>query len=116
MITKQLVRDESISAYLADIIKIIPKQDYEIKALAYYLISEAIAADPGSEIAILCISTILKDFMAIKNFIRMEALKSVTSIYQKGIDEYVDDMLGKAVKDKSLIVRRVSTVGIYKVD
>lgn len=103
-----------IQEYTADIIRALAKADYEIKTLGYYLFTEAIVQDPDNPITILAVSTILKDFMTIKNYIRMNSLKAISTIYSQELAEYIDDMLIKAVKDKNVVIRRAATVGISK--
>jgi vesicle coat complex subunit len=110
-----LLREGDLNPFAPQIIMNISRQDYEIKALGYYIFTEYVSRNRDSEIVILCISTFLKDFMSIKNFIRTLSLKAICTVYKKGIDEFVDDMIIKGSKDKSIVVRRTSTVGIYKI-
>lgn len=97
------------------------RNDYEIKALGCYLFSETVSTHDTHDMIILCISTFVrvgsihKDQMNMKNFIRLNSLKAITTGYRKEIADYIDDMLLKGARDKSVMVRRVATIGFYKV-
>lgn len=93
----------------------IGKPDFEVKALAYHLFSEIGMKKPGSEVLILSLCSILKDFMSIKNFVRLTAFKAATSVYSKSIAEFVDDMISKAAKDKSALLRKAASTSVLKV-
>jgi hypothetical protein len=71
---------------------------------------------PGNEVLILSLCSILKDFMSIKNFVRLTSFKAITSAYCQSIAEFVDDMIVKATKDKSVILRKAASLSMHKVD
>lgn len=53
--------------------------------------------------------------MSIKNFVRLTSFKAITSVYCKSIAEFVDDMVTKAAKDKSVVLRKAASIAIHKV-
>lgn len=70
---------------------------------------------PGNDVLILSLCSILKDFMSMKNFVRLTAFKAATSAYCANISEFVDDMVLKASKDKSVLLRKAASTSMLKV-
>lgn len=99
---------------MASTIRSVTRNDYEVKSLAYLVFSEAMTRGEDQAIIILCVSTFLKDFMTIKNFVKVTSLKTIAGVYCNEICTYIDELILKASKDKSAIVRRAATVAILK--
>lgn len=50
-----------------------------------------------------------------KNIVRGLSLKTLVHVYKKEIDEVVNEAVVKASKDKSVFVRRISSICAFKV-
>lgn len=83
--------------------------------MGYYLFTEIVKQHPDHPVLILTVSSMLRDFMGLKNFVRLLSLKTSTSVYPVGLEDHFDGIVVKASKDKNVLIRKAATVGMLKV-
>lgn len=77
---------------------------------------EIIKRHPDHPVLILTVSSMLRDFMGLKNFVRLLSLKTASSVYPKGVEDHFDEIVVKASKDKCVLIRKAATIGMHKVE
>lgn len=102
-----------VSRLFSEMVLCVDTKDIITKKMVYlYLTSYA---NKNSELAIMCINTLLNDCRNEDPMVRGLALRSLCSLRLDSILEYIHDPLQQSLTDSSAYVRKTGVIGILKV-
>ena len=110
-----LITEGNITQYIDNIISKIPSEEYEIKLFCFYLLAEIISIDNKNQSILMSINILMKDFLSVKNLVRGMAVRTLAHTYKHELKEQIIEIIHKGCRDKSVFVRRICAIALYKV-
>lgn len=102
-----------VSRLFSEIVKCVDTKDIILKKMVYLYLTTY--ANRNSELAIMCINTLLNDCRNEDPMVRGLALRSLCGLRLDSIVEYIQDPLQMSLTDTSSYVRKTGVMGILKV-
>ncbi|KAF0696151.1 Aste57867_13067 [Aphanomyces stellatus] len=102
-----------VSRIFSEMVMCVDTKDIITKKMVYYYLTNY--ANKNSELAIMCINTLLNDCRNEDPLVRGLALRSLCSLRLDSILEYIHDPLQQSLTDTSAYVRKTGVIGILKV-
>ncbi|CCI41625.1 unnamed protein product [Albugo candida] len=102
-----------VSRLFSEMVLCVDTKDLITKKMVYLYLTNY--ANKNSELAIMCINTLLNDCRNEDPMVRGLALRSLCSLRLDSILEYIHDPLQQSLTDVSAYVRKTGVIGILKV-
>lgn len=102
-----------VSRLFSEMVLCVDTKDLIAKKMVYLYLTNY--AQKNSELAIMCINTLLNDCRNEDPMVRGLALRSLCSLRLDSILEYIHDPLQQSLTDTSAYVRKTGVIGILKV-
>lgn len=102
-----------VSRLFSEMVLCVDTKDLITKKMVYLYLTNY--AQKNSELAIMCINTLLNDCRNEDPMVRGLALRSLCSLRLESILEYIHDPLQQSLTDTSAYVRKTGVIGILKV-
>ncbi|RLN80183.1 hypothetical protein BBJ28_00020018 [Nothophytophthora sp. Chile5] len=102
-----------VSRLFSEMVLCVDTKDLISKKMVYLYLTNY--ANKNSELAIMCINTLLNDCRNEDPMVRGLALRSLCSLRLDSILEYIHDPLQQSLTDTSAYVRKTGVIGILKV-
>lgn len=102
-----------VSRLFSEMVLCVDTKDLITKKMVYLYLTNY--AQKNSELAIMCINTLLNDCRNEDPMVRGLALRSLCSLRLDSILEYIHDPLQQSLTDTSAYVRKTGVIGILKV-
>ncbi|CAK5060108.1 unnamed protein product [Aphanomyces euteiches] len=102
-----------VSRIFSEMVMCVDTKDIITKKMVYYYLTNY--ANKNSDLAIMCINTLLNDCRNEDPLVRGLALRSLCSLRLDSILEYIHEPLQHSLTDTSAYVRKTGVIGILKV-
>lgn len=102
-----------VSRLFSEMVLCVDTKDLITKKMVYHYLTNY--AQKNSELAIMCINTLLNDCRNEDPMVRGLALRSLCSLRLESILEYIHDPLQQSLTDTSAYVRKTGVIGLIKV-
>lgn len=102
-----------VSRLFSEMVKCVDTRDLILKKMVYLYLTNY--ARKNSDLAIMCINTLLNDCRNEDPMVRGLALRSLCGLRLESILEYIHDPLQHSLTDSSAYVRKTGVMGILKV-